>query len=427
MNRKIRPHIYNGTDFNPKLKPYTHFRLANGTPVYAVHAGKEEVLSVELVFFAGNWFENKNLLAASANFLLKNGTKQKTAFELNEFFDYYGAFLERKCFNETATLSLHCLTKHAQTLLPAVAEILTDSVFAQQELDIYRKNAKQRLKVNLTKAEFVANRIIDKNIYGFHHPYGRYTTNEAFDELTREDIVTFYTNYYTKGNCIMFVSGYLPDNLEALLDNTFGQLPFAIADHTTIQYNYNMEPATEKSQTIINDDNAVQGSLRIARHFPNRHSPDYIKAQVMNTVFGGYFSSRLMSNIREDKGYTYGIQSYIQNHMHETALVISTEAGRDVINLAIKEIWKEAQKLIDKPVVDDELLMVKNYLIGTTLAELDGPFEIMNRWKNYILNDLNDDYFYQSIDTIKNISPQDIQEMAAKYLKKEDFWQLIVY
>ena len=233
--------------------------------------------------------------------------------------------------------------------------------------------------------------------------------------------------HYTKGNCILFVSGYLPDNLEAILDNTFGDLPFVIAAPSTLEFHYDIQSAAEKSQVIINDKNAVQGSLRIARHFPNRHSPDYVKAQVMNTLFGGYFSSRLMSNIREEKGYTYGIHSYIQNHIQETALVISTEAGRNVIAPAIEEIWKEAERLIHTKVEEDELLMVKNYLIGTTLAELDGPFEIMNRWKNYILNGLDDDYFYRTIDIIKNISAQDIQEMAEKYLKKEDFWQVIVY
>ncbi len=427
MDRKIRPKIYNATDFNIRLKPYQHFTLKNGVPVYTIHAGKEEVLSIELVFFAGNWFEDKNLLAASTNFLLKNGTKQKSAFELNEFFEYYGSFLERRCYNETATLSLHCLTKHTETLLPVVAEILTESVFQQEELDIYRKNAKQKLKVNLTKAEFVANRIIDKNIYGFHHPYGKYTTNEAFDAVTREDIIDYYNQYYATGNCLLFVSGYLPNHLEQMLNSTVGELPFRISDHKKIDFNCEVKPSTEKRETIINDENAVQGSLRIARHFPNRRQEDYTKAQVMNTVFGGYFSSRLMSNIREEKGYTYGISSYIQNHIQDTALIISTEAGRNVIDATIEEVWKEAKKLIEQPVGDEELLMVKNYLIGTTLGELDGPFEIMNRWKNYILNNLDDDYFYRTMDTIKQITATDIQEMAEKYLKKEDFRQLVVY
>ena len=147
--------------------------------------------------------------------------------------------------------------------------------------------------------------------------------------------------------------------------------------------------AAEKKFRVTNDAEGVQGSIRIARPFPNRHHPDFIKAQVLNTLFGGFFGSRLMSNIREDKGYTYGIHSYLQNHIQHSAWMISTEAGKDVCEATITEVYKEMKDLREELVDEEELLLVRNYMMGGILGDLDGPFQIIARWKNIILNNLN--------------------------------------
>ena len=151
-----------------------------------------------------------------------------------------------------------------------------------------------------------------------------------------------------------------------------------------------------------------------------------LKVQVLNNILGGYFGSRLMSNIREDKGYTYGIHSFLQNHIHESAWMISTEAGRDVCEATIAETFKEMKHLCDEPVGDEELHLVRNYMIGTILGDLDGPFQIIARWKNYILNNLGENYFNESITTIKNITPGELQELAKKYFQPDDFYRLTV-
>jgi len=151
LDRTIAPPIKDAIDFSLQLKPYKKFTLDNGIEVYAIDAGAEEVLQIEWVFFAGNWYEEQNMIAATTNYLLKNGTSQKTAFEINEHFEYYGAYLNRASYNETAAISLHCLNKHTEHLLPAVNEIITDSVFPEDELQLYKQNNKQRLEVSLKK------------------------------------------------------------------------------------------------------------------------------------------------------------------------------------------------------------------------------------------------------------------------------------
>lgn len=422
LDRKTAPPIVDAVNFNLHLKAYQKFILKNGVEVYTINAGAEDVIAIEWVFSAGNAYEDQNLIAASANFLLKNGTSTKNAFQINEYFDYYGSYLNRACYNETATISLHSLTKYIQDLLPAVRELITDSTLPEDELATYKQNMKQRLKVNLKKGDFVANRLIDAWLYGEQHPYGKYTSEEDYNKLDRQALVDFYKKYYQQGKLKIFAAGRLPDNLEALLNQYFGDLE----NKPVKEIIHPVQPSSEKKARINNDPNGVQGSIRLARPFPNRHHPDFLKTLVLNSLLGGFFGSRLMLNIREDKGYTYGIHSYLQNHVHNSAWMITTEAGKDVVEAAIAEVYKEMKSLREELVDEEELLLVQNYMMGSILGDLDGPFQIIARWKNIILNGLDESYFYNSINTIKSITAKEIQELAQKYLVQEDFYDLVV-
>lgn len=424
MNRTEAPHIKDAVEFDLKLKSYEFFKLDNGVPVYAVDAGAQEVLQLELVFYAGNWFEQQKSVASATNYLLKNGTTTKTAFQLNEEFEYYGAYCNRSCYNETAVVSLSSLSKHLPALLPVIREMVTDSVFSSAELDIYKQNTKQRLTVNLKKSDFVAARLSDAYLFGEDHPYGKYTNAADIDALDDSLLKNYFRQYYLNGRCVIFVSGKLPADLQQQLNRSFGDLNLKAFDKKLPVIN--ATPATEKKYRIQNDPDGVQGAIRIARPFPNRHHPDFMKVMVLNTLFGGFFGSRLMANIREDKGYTYGIHSYVQNHIQQSAWVISTDAGRDVCEATIEEVYKEMKILREENIEEDELMLVRNYLVGTILGDLDGPFHIMGRWKNLVLNNLTESYFYDSVKTIKTISAEELKALANKYLVPEDFYELVV-
>ena len=422
LNRKQPPPIKDAVDLTLRLKPYEKYTLRNGVDVYAVNAGAEDVVMLDCVYFAGNWYEQKNLVAASTNFMLKNGTSTKNAFQINEHFEYYGSYLNRSCYNETATLTLHSLSRHLPELLPVLKELLTDSVFPQEEIETYRQNMKQRLNVNLKKSDFVASRLIDAYLYGEDHPYGRYSRFEDFDGVNREELVNFYNQYYLNGKLVIFIAGKLPSDIFQQLDANLGDLGNKHVRLADIQ----AKPAAEKKYRVTNDPNGVQGSVRLAAHFPNRHHPDFQKVQVLNNLFGGFFGSRLMSNIREEKGYTYGIYSYLQNHIQQSAWVVSTEAGRDVCEATVAEVYKEMEELRNEAVDNEELQLVRNYMMGSILGDLDGPFQILNRWKNIILNDLDESYFYNQIETIRTVSADELQSLANKYLRPENFYELVV-
>jgi zinc protease len=425
LNRTIAPPIKDAVDFTLKLKPYEHYTLDNGVPVYVIDAGAQDVIQVEVVLYAGNWTEQRQGIAAATNYMLKNGTTSRSAFQLNEDFEYYGAYCNRACYNETAVLSLHTLTKHLPRLLPVMNDMLSNATFPEAELEIYKQNAKQRLSVSLQKAEFIAGRMIDVYLYGEHHPYGTYTSMDNIDALNADDLRAFYKENYINGSCAIFVAGKLAADLQTLLKENFGSL--TLSKPTFKVSEIKATPAVEKKYRIENDANAVQGAIRIASEFPGRHHEDFKKIMLLNTLFGGFFGSRLMGNIREDKGYTYGIHSYIQNHTQQSAWMISTDAGKDVCEATIKEVYKEMKKLRDKKIGDEELLLVRNFMMGSILGDLNGPFQLIAKWKNIILNNLDENYFYESLDAIRYTSADELMALANKYLQPEKFYELVVY
>lgn len=423
-DRKTAPHIKDAVEYAIALKKPDVFTLDNGVAVYNVNAGTEEVVQIEWVFRAGNWYEKQKNISSATNFLIKNGTSNKTAYEINEFVDFYGAYLNRTCYNETAVVTLHCLTRQLEHILPVVQELFLDAVFPESELQIFKQNMKQKLAVNLQKCDFIAGRQIDEILFGIKHPYGVYSEMADYDLIDTIEIKKYYDQYYKNGHCIIFSAGILPANYAQLLNKFFGSIPFnqvALDEPSHL-----IMPSEQKKFNVVNDENGVQGAIRIARPFPTRIDSDFPKVQVLNALFGGFFGSRLMNNIREDKGYTYGIYSFLVNHIHAGAWMISTEAGRDVCEATISEVYYEMEQLRNGDIDAEELLLVKNYLIGTLLGDLDGPFQIIGRWKNLILNGLDDSFFYKSVDTIKNISADELKELAKKYLNPDEFYELTV-
>ncbi len=223
----------------------------------------------------------------------------------------------------------------------------------------------------------------------------------------------------------MFLAGSFDEADLKLIQDTFGENHWNETNPIQ-EINFSAIPAADKKYRIVNDEQSVQGAIRLASPFPNKHHPDFYPMIILNTVFGGYFGSRLMSNIREDKGYTYGIHSYMYNHQQDGAYLITTEAGKDVSEATIQEIYKEMEMLRNEPIGAEELTLVKNYLLGNILGDLDGAFQIMQRWKNLILNGYSKEKFNSNIQLYKTVTADQLQQLAQKYYQPESFYELIV-
>lgn len=427
MDRLTIPPYKNTTDLAIKLMAVQKQKLANNIWLYSLNAGAQNVVQLEFIFTAGNSYEPKNMVASAAVSLFTSGTSTHTAFAISEIFEQHGAFLSATCYNETIVINLSCLSKHVEALLPTLVMLFTNATYPQTELDLYLKKSKQQLDVSLQKATFVANRLIDTALHGAHHPYAKLSEHKYLDALTQQDVQNHYNEYIKNGRCTIMVSGKTTDALIQKIASTFETMPWRGILKFHLLPNPFPKPEAIQKRSIINDATSVQGSIRIAQPLPNKLHPHFRKLQFLNTVFGGYFGSRLMSNIREDKGYTYGIHSYLENHLQVSAFMITTDAGKDVSQATIKEVYSEMELLRNEKIDDEEMQLVRNYLMGSILGNLDGPFQIMGRWKNLMLNGLDENYFYEHIEIIKTITATELQELANEYLQPELFHELVVY
>ena len=424
IDRKIAPAIHDAIEFDYKLPPINTEKLDNGLPLYWLNAGVQDVVQIDWVFPAGLWYEQKPSVAHATAALIKNGTTKHTSEQISEAFEFYGAQLKINAGNDYATVTLYTLTKHLPDLLPIVLDVLTDATFPEHEVEIHKQNAIQRLLVNLRQCEFVANQRIDALLFGEDHPYGRFTKRENIEAIVREDLAGFYSRHYALANARMFMAGKVGATEVNYLNEVFGKI--SLGASSTDETTFAVPARSERIHKMNNDPNGVQGAIRIGRLFPNRHHPDYTPMVVLNTLFGGYFGSRLMSNIREDKGFTYGIYSSLSPELNGGSLTIHTETGRDVVDQAIKEVYYEMSVLCNEVADDEELLLVKNYLLGGLLGDLDGPFSILQRWRTLILNGFDEAQFNNNIRIYKTITAAELQLLARKYFDVNDFYEVVV-
>jgi predicted Zn-dependent peptidase len=399
-------------------------KLDNGIPVYTVNAGQQDLVKVEFIFPNRYDIPSEVLTASAANRMLAEGTKQRNAQQLADSIDYYGAFYETEESLDFNSVNLYTLNKYLGQTLPVLKEILTEPSFPENELAVFKQNTRQRLQVNMEKVSYLSRTHFHEMLFGKQHPYGFRTSLADVDAITAETLKNYYATRYNLSDCLIFVSGKVDDETLRLLNATFGRIPASVSQKGQKEPVL-PEPFLEKNNFISKPD-AIQSALRIGKLMFNKTHPDYHGMLVLNTVLGGYFGSRLMANLREDKGYTYGIGSSMVSMKQAGYLVISTEVAREVSGKAVDEIFHEIGELKTRPVEEDELQEVKNYLAGSLMRGMDGAFNLSDRAKGLILYGLDYSYFERYFRTIRDVTAGELMEMANKYFDKSSFYQLEV-
>jgi len=398
--------------------------LDNGIKVYTIDSGSQELTKLEFLFKAGMYYQSQPLLASAANNLLETGTKNYSANELSDNIDFFGSFFECSVEQDFASLALFSLNKYLDKSLHYVEDIIKNPIFPKDEFDIYISNKKQKHLVNSEKVNVLARRRFSELTFGENHPYGVIVKDEDFDKLTLQSVIEFYKTFYHSANCTIIASGKLSKDLIETLNQFFGKTTWGHVQ--AIPVPQVTIDTTKQQKHFIEKPDAIQSAVRVGRLMFNKKNPDYFKFQVLNTILGGYFGSRLMANIREDKGYTYGIGSGLASLLHGGFFFISTEVGTDVTNDTLKEIYKEIKTLREELVDADELETVRNYVLGQFLRSVDGPYSLADKFKAIWEFDLGYDYFEKYFEAVKNITPQEIKNLANTYLQEKDLIELVV-
>ena len=397
------------------------FVLDNGIPIYAVNLGTQDVVKLEVVYWAGRPFESQKVVARATASQVKEGSKRISGEAFSEKIDALGATLNIPFNLDTADFNLFSLGRYFDQILPVFAEVLIEPVFPEEELRAFIDRNSHKLKVELSKTDVLAYRQVTERIFGADHPYGYNSFPKDYEALERSYLVDHHRNFYHAGNMLIFISGRVNDSHLKLLNREFGQLPVSPKSSFPELIRGGSGGGAER----LDVPGSVQSSIRIGRPLFGRKHPDYVGVYVLNTILGGYFGSRLMENIREDKGYTYNVYSLLDVMHGDGCLYIGADVAHPKVVPTIREIIFEMERLKQDLVDEEELGMVKNYLMGTFLSMLDGPFNVHDTLRTMIVEDLSVSFFENMVEQVAAISAEDIRELAQKYLNVESMWEVV--
>ncbi|MCB9360039.1 MAG: insulinase family protein [Flavobacteriales bacterium] len=422
LDRKLAPKFKQVSTIH-FLQPKTQ-QLNNGIIVHSISGGSQNILKIDFIFKAGIWHQNNPLVAKATNSLLKEGTKNYSAHDIAEGIDQFGAYFQHEVDYDNATLTVYTLSKYLENVLVFVKEILLSPKFDKNEFNTYKENSLERFKINQEKVSFLARNEFMKQLFGYKNPYGKIAKVEDFKNLSLSKIKEFYHHFYDMSNCEIVASGNVTADTFTSLNNCFGSQKIK-----TDSIHIKTQSIAEKKHTKkihIEKAGALQSAIRIGKLMPNKLHPDYFKLQILSTILGGYFGSRLMKNIREDKGYTYGVGCGLLSLKNAGYFFISTEVGADVTTKAIKEIYKEINILQTEEVSQEELDLVKNYLLGNLLKSCDGPFKMASLFENLHFYGLDYSFYNDYVKTIKNITPKELIDIANQYFKIDTLLEVVV-
>lgn len=392
----------------------------NNVPIYTLRADDFEVVRLSFVFRAGTSMQHKPFSASATANMLGEGTMTMTAQQIADNLDFYGSYFDVNIDRDYTYISFCSLKKFFAQTAEVAREIILSPTFPERELATYCLKRKQGLAIERKKIDMQSRELFAQALFGEKHPYGISADESLYDELRREDLLALYEELYTADNCFVVCSGNITDDVMTTITSIFEALPAGSTREVSF-------PTTQTTNELRRDiESALQSSIRIGRLLFTRTHPDFVGMQVVAAALGGYFGSRLMQNLREEHGYTYGVMAAMVNFEREGYLAIATQVAREQRDNALREIYAEIERLRMELMSEEELQMVKNVMIGEMLRILDGPFGIADVTIENIMCGMDNAATEECLRRIFAITPEEVRDLAHKYLKREDLVEVVV-
>jgi predicted Zn-dependent peptidase len=418
LDRTLAPPFIRSTSFD-LIKPVKTV-LANGAELYFVLGGSQNVCKVELIFPAGRWYEKAWGAGYFTSQMLSKGTKGKTSYEIAQAFDHYGAHLEVNAGMDFISISLYSLNKNLESSLLLLLELLTDSIFPEKELIQLKSIYLQNLKVNKEKTSFQASVLFRKSVYGIEHPYGKELEEDEVTSLDREALIQHYDNFFQSATII--VSGNVSEPHKQFIAEAVG----IFKAQPSLRDKASQAKAGTVNRQIISKAGSVQSSIRMGKLSVGRTDPHYALVIFLNHILGGYFGSRLMKNIREDKGLSYGISSSLTTMLHGNHLAIGADVNLENVELTFDEIRHELKRLRTEAVDAAELETARNHFIGNLQLEITTSFAHADKVKNLVLFNLPESFYQDLIFRIDRVTAGDLLHIAGMHFQEDSFIELAV-
>jgi len=410
LNRSESPCVTLESEIN-FLQP-DRYATAHGIPVFIMRNTTSEAVKIDLMFDAGSNYDDKTVAGLTTELLLA-GTSNKSMAEINDMIDDFGGYFNSSVSADHAYLSIYGLNECTVPLVQLIEETIFNAVFPVEELERMKAERKDKLKVSLEKVSTLAQRQFQASLFA-GTLYGRLNQPEDFEKITRKQLVHFFEKNF---KCGLRKINWVGNPSEAEISSV---LKVFERWRNEVPMQGLAEFKTSREKITLEKKDAVQTGIRIGKLLFDRSHPDYHKMTVVNTILGEYFGSRLMSNIREDKGYTYGIGSYLGENQSSGYFVIATEVGKEFLEDTLVQINLELERMRNELVPKEELNLVRNYLLGQFLRGADGPFAMMELFSVAETKGLDFSFYQKALKTLLEITPEEIQLTAFKHLNSEE-------
>lgn len=416
LNRTQQPPV---TPFGALTMPLPRIlRLNNGIELYIVDKGDQEVCRFDILFEGGRYAGRIPAIADMTGPMLRKGIPGMDAESIAEHLDYYGAWMQTGTTQHYSAISLFSLNRNLDKVLPVISQMITEPSMPEKPFEVLKQQRIQQLEINRQKVSFLAAEAFNNLIFGASHPYARTTSTQDLEAVTLNEISQYHHDFYQNTGIQIILSGRITDEVLQLVHRHFNIL--SPGNTTPIV----VAPIAPESQhtTIIHRPAALQSGLRMGMPVIGSEHPDYPLLTMLNLVLGGYFGSRLMTNIREEKGYTYGISSHIVSMRDGAYFTIVTETGTEYTRPLIDEVRSEMLQLCNTPIPLDELETARNYLQGRRARALDSPFSMSDYFVSSIISDTPLNYFNTEDEIIRTATADDLMRVARTYLHPDNLY-----
>ncbi|KAA9333825.1 M16 family metallopeptidase [Adhaeribacter soli] len=415
LDRSIAPSVQEIKDYS--LPTAEVIQLSNNVRIHYLENATQPVVRLEIVFPAGKWYEPEKGVSYFTSKLLLEGTSKKSAKQIADILDFYGASLECNQGFDWATLTLYCLSKFYKDLFPLVQEILSEAALPEHELELLKKRTIQNIGVERKKPAYLAMERFTQKVYGLDHPYVSGLQETDIQAVSLGSIKDFFSRSYLLSGTEIFLCGDIKPEIKQLTEAYFGahENPKNVSHEAKLSHALN--PDTNLGDVKV--PGSLQAAIRVGKIFPVINSSDYLPLTLVNRILGGYFGSRLMKNIREDKGFTYGIYSSLSVRKYSTLFFIGTDVIGSAAEETVSEIFKEIERLKNELVPEQELATVKNYMIGKFLSETNNIFDQTDRYKHIVLHELPQDHYQLYLQTIRKSTSEEIRDLTRKYFTED--------
>jgi zinc protease len=396
--------------------------LPNGARLHILYNASQPVIKLEIVFKAGRWYEPVSALSYFTSKLLLEGTAKYSAQQIADIIGFYGASLECNQGFDRATLTLYTLSKHLENIIPVIQDIISQPTFPESEFKLLKTRTLQNVAIEKQRNAYLATKRLTESIYGPKQPYIAGLDETEIENVTLDQIKDFFLTNFSLAESEIFVSGAIEPDTSQILLTALNKTPagLKILDIPPSANVY------QKQVHYLEREDQIQTTIRIGCPWPLMHDENFSQLSLLNKILGGYFGSRLMKNIREEKGFTYGIFSTVSAKEHATLFYIGTDVNYQNSGRTIEEIIKEITLLQNDLVPEEELDTVKNYTIGKFINDSSNIFDQVDKYKSLVLHNLPINYYSDYLNHIANAEARHLQELAQIYLNPASLTQVLV-